>query len=255
TCRVSSTPSPAEVMMASVVSGVISETDPTSVVLPTPKPPAITIFAEVTRPECGRCAMSELAKSTQHPLQQFSTDRVVVVVVERGRFVHRHETLGGHVGDQYPGDAERQLHPCRDLGERLEPPVAQRRDVLLLPAVLWPVRPHRVPSPHGCLDECFQSDLQPGPGATAGDGVRPDQRTRWLVAFGHHRRSPPLHRSRPDVSWLFRRFSQASRRPAGVTGSTRHPPGPPAAPFRTPPGRRHSCGRPVPRTMSRPRWT
>ena len=60
TCRVSSTPTPADVMMASVVSGVISETDPTKVVLPTPNPPAITIFADVTRPDDGRCVMSEL---------------------------------------------------------------------------------------------------------------------------------------------------------------------------------------------------
>ncbi len=43
----SSTAPLAEVSAASVVSGVISETDPTKVVLPTPKPPAITIFTDV----------------------------------------------------------------------------------------------------------------------------------------------------------------------------------------------------------------
>jgi hypothetical protein len=43
----SSIPAPAVVSNASVVSGVISETAPTMVVLPTPKPPAITIFAEM----------------------------------------------------------------------------------------------------------------------------------------------------------------------------------------------------------------
>ena len=79
TCRVSSTPTPAEVMIASVVSGVISDTDPTSVVLPTPNPPAMTIFADVTRPALGRCVTSEPAKSTQHPLQQFSAHRIVRV--------------------------------------------------------------------------------------------------------------------------------------------------------------------------------
>src|SRR3954452_1454474 len=105
TCRMSSTPSPAEVMMASVVSGVISETEPTSVVLPTPKPPAITIFADVTRPDDGRCAMSEPAKSTQHPLQQFRAHRVVRV--ERRGLVHRHQPVGGHVGDEDPGNAQR----------------------------------------------------------------------------------------------------------------------------------------------------
>ena len=47
TCDRSSTPALAAVMTASVVSGVISETDPTKVVLPTPKPPATTILTEV----------------------------------------------------------------------------------------------------------------------------------------------------------------------------------------------------------------
>src|SRR5436305_5636513 len=115
TCRVSSTPSPADVMIASVVSGVISETDPTSVVLPTPKPPAITIFADVTRPVVGRCAMLEPAKSTQHPLQQFCAYRVVVL--ERSRLVYRHQPVGGHIGDEDPGHPARQVHPRRHLGQ------------------------------------------------------------------------------------------------------------------------------------------
>src|SRR3954447_24065552 len=88
TSLVSSTSTPAEVMIASVVSGVISETDPTSVVLPTPNPPAMTIFAEVTRPAAGRRDMSEPAKSTQHPLQQFRAHRIGFVV-QRCRLVHR----------------------------------------------------------------------------------------------------------------------------------------------------------------------
>src|SRR5690349_12809252 len=40
----SSTPAATSVMAASVVSGSISEMEPTAVVLPTPKPPAITIL-------------------------------------------------------------------------------------------------------------------------------------------------------------------------------------------------------------------
>src|ERR671933_1642301 len=44
---VSSTPRLAVVMAASVVSGMISETAPTKVVLPTPKPPAMTILTGV----------------------------------------------------------------------------------------------------------------------------------------------------------------------------------------------------------------
>ncbi|RAO04504.1 hypothetical protein GAR05_00638 [Micromonospora saelicesensis] len=49
----SSMPTPAAVINASVVRGVISEIAPTSVVLPTPKPPATTIFAD-TIPRPGR---------------------------------------------------------------------------------------------------------------------------------------------------------------------------------------------------------
>ncbi len=44
-------PSDASVMTASVVSGMISDTEPTNVVLPTPNPPATTIFVEVSRLE------------------------------------------------------------------------------------------------------------------------------------------------------------------------------------------------------------
>src|ERR1044071_9326155 len=49
TAVVSSTSTEAIVIIASVVSGRISETEPTIVVLPTPKPPATTILAEVAR--------------------------------------------------------------------------------------------------------------------------------------------------------------------------------------------------------------
>src|SRR3954466_12439828 len=43
----SSTPRLASVITASVVNGTISDTDPTNVVLPTPKPPATTIFVDM----------------------------------------------------------------------------------------------------------------------------------------------------------------------------------------------------------------
>src|ERR671939_1761453 len=105
TGRLSSTPTPADVMIASVVRGVISETDPTSVVLPTPNPPAMTIFADVTRPAVGRRAMSEPAKSTQHPFQQFRTHRIVLVL-QRRRLVNCHQAVVRHVGDDHPSHPE-----------------------------------------------------------------------------------------------------------------------------------------------------
>ena len=54
----SSTPVLAAVITASVVNGVISETAPTSVVLPTPNPPATRILADLIR------VRSEIAEST-----------------------------------------------------------------------------------------------------------------------------------------------------------------------------------------------
>jgi hypothetical protein len=54
------------------VSGVISETEPTKVVLPTPNPPATTIFTDVmaaVSPAEDRTGL-ELAKSTEHPFEQ-----------------------------------------------------------------------------------------------------------------------------------------------------------------------------------------
>src|SRR3954465_3248343 len=150
TCRLSSTPTPAEVMIASVVSGVISETDPPSVVLPTPKPPAMTIFADVTRPAAGRRDMSEPAKSTQHPFQQFRAHRIGLVV-QRCRLVHRDQAIGGHVGDDHSSHAERQLHACGDFGERLHTAaVVHSRDVLMLASTL-PCADHSRSTTHGCL--------------------------------------------------------------------------------------------------------
>src|SRR4051812_34755248 len=63
----SSIPAEADVITASVRSGLISETAPTNVVLPTPKPPATTIFADVVEREGPPL---ELAKSTEHPFEQ-----------------------------------------------------------------------------------------------------------------------------------------------------------------------------------------
>src|SRR3989442_10739404 len=116
----SSMPTPAAVITASVVSGVISETAPTSVVLPTPNPPATTIFADLIVDGAWR-APSEPAESTQHPFQQFHA--VPGPCLER--VVQREQPVGDHVRDQYPGHAQRQSRVRGDLRQRLGPPVAQ----------------------------------------------------------------------------------------------------------------------------------
>src|SRR3954452_21924727 len=125
----SSKPRPIEVMMASVVSGVISEMAPTSVVLPTPKPPATMIFTAVIRLDPGRCR-SEVAESNENPFQYVDPLRRVAHLE---RLVQGEDPLGDHVGDQHPGHAER--HPQRhgDLGQRLRAVVAERGDELTVP--------------------------------------------------------------------------------------------------------------------------
>ena len=103
TLDASSTPAPADVMTASVVSGSISETAPTSVVLPTPKPPAMTIFAEVISLGCAP-ARSELAKSTQYPFQQIHPLRESLF---GSGTVQCQQSVGDHVGDEHTSDPQR----------------------------------------------------------------------------------------------------------------------------------------------------
>src|SRR4051812_28018191 len=77
TCPVRSISAPAEVIMASVRRGWISEMAPTAVVLPTPKPPATTILTGVG----GRCAgcSADGFESTNDPFDH------VEILVECGR--------------------------------------------------------------------------------------------------------------------------------------------------------------------------
>src|SRR4249920_2975014 len=106
TCDRSSTPVLAAVMTASVVSGVISETDPTKVVLPTPKPPATTILTDVIAASVtSPVAVLELAKSTEYPFEQVKvrSSALMVELVDPDQSFHR------HVGDQDAGHTER--HP------------------------------------------------------------------------------------------------------------------------------------------------
>src|SRR5262245_45278498 len=72
----SSIPTPAEVMISSVLSGWISLTDFTIVVFPTPNPPTMTIFRpwlavsrSGVRPAAGAC--SEVLEPNEHLLQCF----------------------------------------------------------------------------------------------------------------------------------------------------------------------------------------
>src|SRR4051794_7586593 len=105
---VSSMPSAILVMAASVVSGAISEMEPTNVVLPTAKPPATMIFtgsgalsSEVSAEAAGA---SERLKAIEHPFEQFQVGTFAVLGVLR--FVGLEEALLGHVADEHAGDTE-----------------------------------------------------------------------------------------------------------------------------------------------------
>src|SRR5215472_1323714 len=117
-------------MTASVVSGVISETDPTNVVLPTPKPPATTIFTDVIAASAaGAETALELPKSTEHPFEQVDV-RATLCVVD---LVYPNESFHCHVRDQHSGDAQRHPQHCRDLSHR-SPVTAEPEDGLALRA-------------------------------------------------------------------------------------------------------------------------
>src|SRR3954471_9421987 len=185
TLDASSTPCPAEVITASVVRGSISETAPTSVVLPTPKPPAITIFAEVISLGCAP-ARSELAKSTQHPFQQIHPLREAFL---GSGTVQRQEPVGDQVGDEHASDSQREPAVGRDFGQRLRPRFAQHGDAVLV----MPGEPGLL---HGRLagdQDGLDRDVPLRFGTAPGDRVRTDQRTTRIVRllWLDHLRSPP----------------------------------------------------------------
>src|SRR5215472_11293471 len=128
TCDRSSTPALAAVMTASVVSGVISETDPTKVVLPTPNPPATTILTEViaVSPVLLRAGL-ELAKSTENPFEQVEI-RAALGVVE---LMDPDQSLYRHVGDEDAGNTQRHPEHCRYFCHRAPVP-AEAQDRLTL---------------------------------------------------------------------------------------------------------------------------
>src|ERR1700743_3439592 len=130
TCDRSSACVDPPVTTASVVSGVISDTEPTKVVLPTPKPPATTIFTEViadaSPPPCGRATL-DLTESTKHPFEQVKVGSAFGVVT----LVNADQAVGAHVRDQNPRHAEWHPQHRRDLGDRA-PVKAELQDRLAL---------------------------------------------------------------------------------------------------------------------------
>src|ERR1035437_3748772 len=166
-CDRSSRPSLAAVMTASVVSGVISDTEPTKVVLPTPKPPATTIFTDVMAASATSPGPAlELPKSTENPFEQVEVRAPVRVV----HLVDPDQTLDGHVGDEDACHAE--WHPEHRGDFRNCPPVpAEAEDGLTFRAQHRQVACLIVRRRHHRLD----LQLIPRLGTAPGDGIGPDQ--------------------------------------------------------------------------------
>ena len=84
TSVVSSTPSDSVVIAASVVSGGISDTAETNVVLPTPKPPATTSLTDVTFRARGAALRGGSPRSTARvaEVQRARTRSIILVRAE-----------------------------------------------------------------------------------------------------------------------------------------------------------------------------
>src|ERR1700689_4083367 len=155
-------------MTASVVRGVISDTEPTKVVLPTPKPPATTIFTEViaeaSPPPCGRATL-DLTESTKHPFEQVKVGAALRVVT----LVNAHEAVRAHVRDKDPRHAERHPQHGRDLGDG-SPVEAELQDRLALRCEHGQI----ARLVHGRGDQGLKRELVPRLSPAAGHGVRAD---------------------------------------------------------------------------------
>src|SRR5690606_1945627 len=210
----SSTPTLALVMTASVVSGTISETDPTNVVFPTPKPPATTIFTDViafaTAPPSS--AGLELAKSTEYPFKQVDVGPAVGVQ----RRPDLHKTLFCHVRHQDPRDTER--YPAQGGDLRHGPPLlAEVADRLALGGE----GPELAARRRRRGDQCLQRQVGLRLGPTAGHRIGPYQRTGRTLTDRPLLSGDLLGRSRqlPAARRLGQRPGRTGRRVAEPRGA------------------------------------
>src|SRR5262245_60714657 len=141
----------------------------TNVDLPTPKPPATTIFTGILPPEAGMRG-SEVADTVKNPFKE---------ACERLRLlghVEHHGTVGYEVGDEDAGDADRDLEPGGDLDQR-----HRRLDELDHLGGLPAIGAEMLGCTCGRLDLGLELDFALAQCAPARHGVGPDQ-TSGLAA-------------------------------------------------------------------------
>ena len=160
-------PTLAVVSGSSVRSGLISLTAPTSVVLPTPKPPAIRILAAAGR---FRRAVSECLESIEH-LPQQSLDRLPAASAWSR---DPDQSLADEVAEQDADHPEREV----DFGGQVDDrrgPAAQAQD----PPVLGP-GPEMLPASGSLVATHHVDQVERRPAARQrpplGQGVGPDDR-------------------------------------------------------------------------------
>src|SRR5690349_1232907 len=127
----------AAVSVSSVVSGSISLTAPTNVVLPTPKPPATRILTWMGN------SSDEPSEAINHRLQ----NGWVVGVGLAGRELRDHRAQLDQVGQDDLGDRDRPLQQCGHLGDRCGG-LAQCQRFRVLDAQLVPADHAAAGGPH-----------------------------------------------------------------------------------------------------------
>src|SRR5688500_16465821 len=115
----SSTPSLTRVIAASVVSGVISEIEPTNVVFPTANPPAMMILTGIgtLSDSLAEESTSERLKAIENPFQKLDIGTVAGLRRRRGMAVE--QPFIGHIADEYACHTQCEFQVCRHFGDRL----------------------------------------------------------------------------------------------------------------------------------------
>src|SRR5215218_8538317 len=121
TAAVSSIPTDMAVMCCSVVSGGISDTAPTNVVLPAPNPPATRTFSGMSSRLAG--GGGRLASTRTESIEQPSQDGVTGTAVAVGGSwqVDLQVAAVGEVADEHPCHPDRHPKGGADLGKGLGP--------------------------------------------------------------------------------------------------------------------------------------
>src|SRR4051794_21657995 len=209
---VSSIPSATLVIAASVVSGAISEMEPTKVVFPTANPPATMILTGSGAGAVGAVAsavVSEGLEAIEDPFEQLAVRTVAGPGGVWGG--GGEQTLLDHVAHEDADHTEGQVEVGGDLGDR-DAADALGDDV---PALEGEARKRRS-SLGRHPDERLEREVGAASGATAGEHVRADAQAR-RGAVGSHGRARRGHRG--SAPWSSARISGVSTPPARSTST------------------------------------